>query len=358
METNPLFSLIPEPKRSLFQIPSSPSLRYQHPKAILLDENENPYNLFGNRYYQNRFAEPGQLLLKARVQSLWNEDAFLITQGEWEGLDWWLKVFAVPGETRVLFPEMAPSYLQILFQVYQCHGFSYPIPLEKGYDFADLEQRIANVQPHLVMLGNPDDPTGYLLDPEFVLHVLKKYGCFLFVDESFIEFASHSTSLLHRIRESRYLMVKRSFAYAYALAGLNLHLLFAHPDLLALLTHVISDHHLSRIAAQFLYEAIEDMDRVYATIPYIQEQREWLRQAFLSLPIVRHVTPSQGNYLFVQFHDLELVYRHLLENRILTKRYPKGLRITIGNESENQILLNMMKRLSVAQSGNRSHPAI
>lgn len=345
VENNPFFSLIPEKKRALFQIPPPSSERYRYSHAILLDENENPYNLFGNRYFQNRFAEPGQIFLKERLKTLWNEDSFLITHGEWEGLDWLFKLFANPEKSKLLLPESSPASLKILAYTYHIEVSTFPIHPKRGIDYTALKEHIQQLQPNFLFIGNPDNPYGYLMDTDFIFSLLRKHRMFVIVDESFIEFASPSQSIISEIKQFPYLIVKRSFSYAYALAGLNLSVYFFHPELLELLTRLIPFPHLSRIASQFLYEAVEDFQRAFETIRYIQEQREWIKSELNHLPFVEYVTPSQGNYLFVQFKDNEQVYHHLLKHKILTKLYPNGIRISIGNESENKALIKVLRKL-------------
>jgi histidinol-phosphate aminotransferase len=70
------------------------------------------------------------------------------------------------------------------------------------------------------------------------------------------------------------------------------------------------------------------------------------------LPIVKQVWDSQGNFLFVKFNDIHAVMQACKENTILVrhfigiKEYENCLRISIGLEEQNKILVNVLKELS------------
>jgi len=92
-------------------------------KAIYLDRNEHPYNLFGQRYKQNRFIEPTLSELKKRIAEVYSVPAksIYIQNGHWQGLDMLLRLFFTPNKT---FAHISPTfpYLQTLLALNNITG--------------------------------------------------------------------------------------------------------------------------------------------------------------------------------------------------------------------------------------------
>ena len=84
-------------------------------------------------------------------------------------------------------------------------------------------------------------------------------------------------------------------------------------------------------------------------IATIVEQRSWLAEALDKMEIVRHIYPSQANFLLVRFTDPNRVFDYLIENDIIVRNRSKVhkcegcLRITVGSNRENQQLISTLK---------------
>lgn len=83
----------------------------------------------------------------------------------------------------------------------------------------------------LIFVGNPNNPTGQRLDPEALRHLLaraSRLGVQMVVDESFIDLCEEG-SLLREAPVRRGLIVVRGFTKFFALAGIRVGYLAAHP---------------------------------------------------------------------------------------------------------------------------------
>jgi histidinol-phosphate aminotransferase len=77
--------------------------------------------------------------------------------------------------------------------------------------------------------------------------------------------------------------------------------------------------------------------------------REQLAGELATLPAVRMVYPSDANFLLVRVGDAQAVYAALLRDGIVVRDRSKVelcegcLRITVGTEKENQVLMEALR---------------
>jgi histidinol-phosphate aminotransferase len=78
-------------------------------------------------------------------------------------------------------------------------------------------------------------------------------------------------------------------------------------------------------------------------------ERKILNLELSNLNIVERVYPSDSNFLLVRFKNADRVYNHLLKNQVIVRSRSNvvlcdnALRITVGNEKENDALITTLK---------------
>lgn len=102
-------------------------------------------------------------------------------------------------------------------------------PLEAGEDFAVTGRLLEAITPgiELVVLCNPNNPTGSLISPVLLRQVLARCescGAVLLIDECFVDFVEHPEehTLKGCLAHSRQLILLRAFTKMYAMPGLRL----------------------------------------------------------------------------------------------------------------------------------------
>lgn len=97
-----------------------------------------------------------------------------------------------------------------------------------------------------------------------------------------------------------------------------------------------------RIVKELLDLPVDDQ------VTEIKAQRAAVGEALSRFPFVKHVYPSDANFLLVRFDDADAVYDHLIGDGIIVRNRNrvKGcegcLRITIGLKEENEKLLKSL----------------
>ncbi len=147
-----------------------------------------------------------------------------------------------------------------------------------------------------IFLGHPNNPTGRLV-PDGVLRDLVQSGAQLIVDEAFMDFVPDEAgrSLLREAAASDRVIVIRSMTKFYAVPGIRLGFLVAHPDRVRRLAALQTQWSVNFLA-QLIGEAVLD-DHAYAarTREWLARERPWLVGRLQDLGL--RVVPSDVNFL-------------------------------------------------------------
>ncbi len=222
-----------------------------------------------------------------------------------------------------------------------------------------LEEKIQQQgEPHLLYLAYPNNPTGACFNKQDVYYLIKRLpNTLIIIDEAYHAFSGNQSflpDLATIIQTYPNIMLMRTLSKA-GLAGLRLGYIFAHKRLIAMLNQFRPPYNinvLTQYTVQFL------LQEKYAPIfqqqaDYICAQRAYLQQA---LQTFGHVFESHANFLLLRLYNnmqsASDIYEYLRHNGILIKNmhgvHPllnNCLRISVGTEHENNILLEIMNEL-------------
>jgi histidinol-phosphate aminotransferase len=142
----------------------------------------------------------------------------------------------------------------------------------------------------------------------------------------------------------------RTLSKGYSLAGLRLGFGIANPALLAELNKIKDSYNVDALAYAVGAAAIADQDHKTANAEKIKASRAKLAVSFKELGF--DVWPSQTNFLLVRppNGDAERIYQTLKVRGILIRyfnqpRLEDKLRISVGTEKQNQILVKTLKEI-------------
>ncbi len=232
-----------------------------------------------------------------------------------------------------------------------------------SYNADDLMTFFDDKHISLLLLINPDNPSGNYISKNDVLRLVKwcgKRNVRLLVDESFVDFADGfgHNSLLQNDILSKYpwLMVIKSISKSYGVPGLRLGV-FATSDtqLITLMKKEVSIWNINSFAEFYLqiYNKYEK-DYAIACSKFINE-REIFRKELQTIPYL-HVIPSQANYFLCEVTDKytsgeltrKLIAHDVLISDCGLKRNMEGhnlIRLAIRDRKDNSKLISILKTL-------------
>ncbi|MFC5408069.1 histidinol-phosphate transaminase [Larkinella bovis] len=337
---------------------SSARDEYTGKEGVFLDANENPYGStldgstldgFGSEDHFNRYPDPHQLAIKERLAPIKGvrPTQIFIGNGSDEPIDLLVRATCVPGQDSILI--MPPTY-----GMYEVSAAINDVALIKVLltpDFQlDVPAVLAAIQPRtkLLFVCSPNNPTGNLIDRKSILTLLENFSGLVVVDEAYIDFA-RSQSFTELLDQYPNLVVLQTFSKAWGLAALRSGMCFASEAIIEVLNKIKPPYNVSGPTQSLLLKALNHLDAKDAMVARILAQREELVANLLNLPLVRHVYPSDANFLLVKFDDPKAVFDSLIDQQIIVrdrhrvKRCDGCLRITVGTEAENDQLLSALK---------------
>ena len=216
----------------------------------------------------------------------------------------------------------------------------------------DLDAMAAAVRgdTRIVYVANPNNPTGTWFDDagfdRFIARVPR--DVLVVVDEAYAEYvdAPGLSSALRLADRHPNLIVTRTFSKAYALAGLRVGYLIAHPSVVSVVERPRESFSVNNIALAAAQAALADRAHLARAKEWNAAERAWLAGELSSRGY--RVLPSQTNFVLVDLgRDAAPFERHLFERGVIVR--PMGgyglgesVRISIGSRAENRRLLDAL----------------
>jgi histidinol-phosphate aminotransferase len=221
-------------------------------------------------------------------------------------------------------------------------------------DLVKAKEEIAAVKPALTFITTPNNPTGTTVTLEEISQLADaaaKVSGLLIVDEAYAEF-SNLPSAVTLIEKFPNLVVIRTMSKAFAFAGARLGYLIADPEVVSAMYLVRLPYHLSSLTQAAAEVALEFQSELLSTVSTLVESRISVVAELEKMGL--RVIPSQANFiLFAGFsQEPAQLWRQLLDRGVLIRDVGllAHLRMTIGNEAENQKFIAALKDILNGES--------
>lgn len=221
-------------------------------------------------------------------------DEVLIGAGVSELIHVCFLTFLNPNDV-VLLPEV--SFPAFEFLAYLTHGVPRFIDSNSSFDL-DYHELSNTVSPRtkLVILCNPNNPTGMKLDTSKVERIIKNNKSTVFIiDEANIDFGGDS--LLHLTKKYQNLLVLRSFSKGFGLAGLRVGMVFGSKDLIYAIQRRQTPFMVNAVGQKLAEVALDDLGFLKKSKKYVQTERKFLEKELKLLGY--EFVHSDANYLLV-----------------------------------------------------------
>jgi histidinol-phosphate aminotransferase len=332
---------------SILRVKAYSSARDEHSGSAraFLDANENPYPSPFNRY-----PDPHQRKLRVALSNVKGvpPDCILPGNGSDELIDLLIRAFCEPARDSVIVCEPTYGMYSVCSSVNDVEVLSVPLTREFQPDLPALHAVIATRQPKLLFLCSPNNPTGNLLDPHILTELISEFHGLVVIDEAYIDFSSRA-SWVSQLGSSPNLVVLQTLSKAWGLASLRLGIALADSSIISLLETIKAPYNISGPSQEEAIRYLNDPSRKDQAVRRIIEQRQWLEASLKALPQVEKVFTSEANFLLVRFASRPAVVDRLRQEGIIVRDrsaalYCEGcLRITVGTEEENQLLIQTIR---------------
>jgi histidinol-phosphate aminotransferase len=208
--------------------------------------------------------------------------------------------------------------------------------------------QVKDIKPALTFVTTPNNPTGTAITISEIEELAKAAATInglLIVDEAYAEF-SNEVSAITLIGKYPNLLVSRTMSKAFAFAGARLGYLAANKSVVDAIQLVRLPYHLSALTQAAAEVALDFQDELLAEVTKLATDRDELSQALVKLGL--NVVPSDANFILFSGFKLSSneLWQKLLADGVLIRDVglPGYLRVTIGNDAENQSFLKALEK--------------
>ena len=213
----------------------------------------------------------------------------------------------------------------------------------------DAISQIQKNKPTLTFITTPNNPTGgavTISEIQKLADACKGVGGLLVVDEAYAEF-SQEKSAVTLIANNPHVLVIRTMSKAFAFAGARVGYLVSDVAVKDAMMIVRLPYHLSALTQAAAQVAIDHRAELLGGVATIIAARESVVQALHDMGLT--TIPSSANFvLFTGFkQEAPQLWAAMLEKGVLIRDVGLSgyLRVTIGNEAENQLFVSALKEL-------------
>ncbi|MCM8818403.1 MAG: histidinol-phosphate transaminase [Candidatus Omnitrophica bacterium] len=342
---------------------------YNLEKIIKLASNENPCGcsprvkevLKENIDNINRYPDGSGYYLKKALSEFLKvkEDEIIIGSGSSEVISLTIESFVKPGE-EVIYPF--PSFIIYRILVLKVGGIPIEIPLENDFSY-NLDKFLEKITPKtkVIILCNPNNPTGTIVYKEQLKKFLEKIPDNIIVisDEAYFEYVETSDfGTCFPYYKDKNIVITRSFSKIYGLASLRIGYGIGRSEILNYMERIRPPFNTTELAQIAAITALKDQDFVKHSIEVNKEGKRFLYENFEKLGI--EYTPTEANFILCKFkQDATGIIKELERKGIIIRGMKsfnlsnQYVRITIGTEQENKLLIEELSKLHLVGVSGR-----
>ena len=209
-----------------------------------------------------------------------------------------------------------------------------------AYPFTKIYQYLTDLKPTILIICNPNNPTGTNLSPQKIIKLAQAAPeTLVVIDEVYEAFSGGSVVPVVNFKKTPNLLVLRSLSKTTGLAGLRIGFALGHADLINRLTRMTGPYDINSFAVAAAFAALQDQAYVDNYVTEVLKARDWIQKQLLTTKVRHHI--EAGNYFLIwPNHDVNKVESALRSKGILVrnmegKKLINGsLRVSIGTTKQ------------------------
>jgi len=312
---------------------------------VYLDANENSLGSPLSKWY-NRYPDPQQKLVKEKLAFIKSVSThqLLLGNGSDECIDLLYRCFCNPGLDNVIICPPTYGMYKVSADINNVAVRQAPLLDNFQLNIAHIES-LVDANTKIIWLCSPNNPTGNAIDRIDIESILNNFNGIVVVDEAYINF-SRQQSWVKSLADYPNLVVLQTLSKAWGLAALRIGITIASVEIIAVLNTVKPPYNISQPSQELALKALDEVGQIKDMITELVDMRNALAEVFITMPTVEKVYPSDANFLLIKIKDAAEVYKFMIEQGIVLRDrsnvqlLENCLRITIGTEQENTILVD------------------
>ncbi len=229
------------------------------------------------------------------------------------------------------------------------------IPYEgKNFDFpfSRIYKALTKLKPKILMICNPNNPTGTRLKAERILELARAMPTTLVVvDELYEAFTGDSVFPRIDFAKTQNLIILRSLAKTAGLAGLRIGFALGHKSLIERVGRVTGPYDINSFAVTAALAALKDQAYVDNYVSEVLVAKEWIANQLQNSGIRHHI--DGGNYFLIwPKENASKIEEALKKSGVLVRNMNKkhliegSLRVSIGTKEQMKRFWEVFQKIS------------
>ena len=321
--------------------------------SVKLDANEGDKDLYRDLLKKlgesditlNYYPDDSYSELKKEINNYVGYEPKNITvgNGSSELLDLCVKTFVDKDET-ILSLDPTFSMYSIYAQVFSAKYIGAKAEEDFKLNVDSIIKDIKENNPKLIILCNPNNPTGSVLTKEEVRKIVKSTDALIALDEAYMEFGDES--LIDEVMDYDNLLIVKTVSKAFSLAGIRMGYIVANEDIITSIEKVRAPYNLNSLSTYIATEALRQKERMFDYIKKIKGEREQIYKALVDLGVKAYA--SGANFVFFK-SDIDNLQKKLVDKDVLIRKFSGKLdgyyRVSIGTKEQNEKFLEAFKEV-------------
>ena len=257
---------------------------------------------------------------------------------------------------RVIIPVPSFSEYDRAARSASCEVKYFFTQAEKSFKipFDELIETICAEDISCIVLANPNNPTGNILESREIIELLENVE-FVVIDESFADFLGDEYSVRQLTKSYSNLVVVQSLTKFFAIPGLRLGFAIADETVINQLELGKDVWNVNYLAQKAGAAALNDVDYINETRRWIVEEKEYITDRLRNIEGITFFEPTV-NFVLIKFKTVETAHKVidiLKSHNILVRscaNFPgldgSYIRMAIRCREENCKVLDVLERLS------------
>ncbi|MEG0331773.1 MAG: histidinol-phosphate transaminase [Clostridium sp.] len=324
-----------------------------------LDANENSENLFKRCFNDfvtkvaegciNRYPDPSSTTLREKVAKYvgyGDKDNIICGNGSDELICCLISTFM---ESDDVFLTHGPTFSMYKISNQILGGNFIEVPSDEKFNvnIDGIIKEANSKNAKLIMLCNPNNPTGTIIKREDILRVINETKSIVVVDEAYYEFLGES--LCDKAIEMDRVIVLRTLSKAFALAGARCGYLVSSKNIVNQVLKVKPPYNLNSLTQMAGEVILDNRDKVFESIERIKKQRDVMIKDLSEIKGIQ-VFETGANFVLIKTEKAGTITNLLKDRKIIVREFSgkyleNCIRLTVGFESENKLVIKTIKEV-------------
>ena len=146
---------------------------------------------------------------------------------------------------------------------------------------------------------------------------MQNFNGIVLVDEAYIDF-SKQESYLSKLKQYPNLIVSQTFSKAWGLAAARVGIAYANNPIISIFNKVKPPYNVSKLNQEAAIDALNNKVDFEKNKKIILDQKKWLEQALMELPVIKKIYPSDANFLLAETTNANSIYNQLVSQKVIT----------------------------------------